>query len=142
MDTLDRPSSVHNFTDARTNLRSLLSRSQAGGLSLIESGTNSVSMVSTAHLRDYLSETVRLHPRVHREDGAIVLVCDGLPFAAEASTLSDAVDQLVEDLIDYAAEWPENYSQAVNHRENWALVQLVSIMDPEQVREFVLTEAS
>ena len=57
----------------------------------------------------------------------------GQPFAAEATELGEALEDFVDALRDYAEDWEDHLYAAPNHRENWALVQLVDLSTDEQL---------
>jgi hypothetical protein len=41
-------------------------------------------------------------------------------------------------LRDYAHDWQDHLLNAPNHRGNWGLVQLISLSDDEQLREWLV----
>jgi hypothetical protein len=61
----------------------------------------------------------------------------GLPVAADGATFDEAVDEMVEALREYAQDWQDRLLHAPNHRENWGLVQLISLSDDGQLREWL-----
>lgn len=141
METLPGPHAV-SYSQARVGLKSILDSSAQGGITEISSDDRRVAVVDSARLRDYLRETVSFPVTVHREDNAYVLISDGQPFAAEATTVDEAIDLLVDDLVDYAQEWPVHYASASNHAHNWGLVQLVALSTPDELRTFLIDAAS
>jgi hypothetical protein len=44
-------------------------------------------------------------------------------------------------LREYAHDWQDHLLNAANHRENWGLVQLISLSDDEQLREWLVGSA-
>jgi len=141
METVPGPHTV-SYSQARIGLKSILDLSVRGGTTEISSGARRAAVVDSGRLREYLRETVSFPVTVHREDDAYVLVSDGQPFAAEATTIDEAVDLLVDDLVDYAQEWPTLYAAAANHSHNWGLVQLVALSSRDELRDFVVNAAA
>lgn len=68
----------------------------------------------------------------------------GLPFGADGNTLDEAVETLVEILREYAVDWTtESYlREAPNHRDNWALVQIIALSTDAQLRDWIVGEAA
>ena len=62
----------------------------------------------------------------------------GLPLLAEGDSVSDAVDDAVAVLREYAEDWVDHLGSAPNHADNWGLVQLVSLSSDEQLREWLV----
>ncbi|WP_372698736.1 hypothetical protein [Arthrobacter sp. JSM 101049] len=141
MGTLPGPRPV-TYSQARVGLKSILDSSAHGGITEISSGDRRAAVVDSARLRDYLRNAVSFPVTVHREDNAYVLLSQGQSFAAEATTIDEAVDLLVDDLVDYAQEWPAHYSSASNHAHNWGLVQLVALSTRDELRAFLVDAAS
>ncbi|MFL6121170.1 hypothetical protein [Actinophytocola sp.] len=62
----------------------------------------------------------------------------GLPVAADGASFDEAIDEMIDALREYAEDWQERLLDAPNHRDNWGLVQLISISDDEQLRDWLL----
>ena len=45
---------------------------------------------------------------------------------------------MVDALREYAQDWQDHLLTAVNHRDNWGLVQLISLSDDEKLREWLV----
>jgi hypothetical protein len=65
----------------------------------------------------------------------------GLPIAADGTTFDAAVDEMVQALREYAEDWQARLRGAPNHRNNGDLVQLISLRDDDQLREWVAWSA-
>ena len=50
-----------------------------------------------------------------------------------------ALDDLVDALRDYAADWNDHLHIAANHEANWAVAALVELSTDEQLRSWLLT---
>jgi hypothetical protein len=61
----------------------------------------------------------------------------GLPIAADGATFDEAVTEMVDAVREYAQDWQDHLLNAANHRENWGLVQLISLSDDEQLRDWL-----
>ncbi|WP_431927398.1 hypothetical protein [Nonomuraea jabiensis] len=48
---------------------------------------------------------------------------------------------MVDALREYAEDWQDRLLDAPNHRENWGLVQLISLSDDDQLREWLVGKA-
>jgi hypothetical protein len=65
----------------------------------------------------------------------------GLPVAVDGPTFDEAIIEMVDALREYADDWQERLLDAPNHRENWGLVQLISLSDDEQLHEWLVGSA-
>jgi predicted RNase H-like HicB family nuclease len=73
---------------------------------------------------------------VAEADGWSVFI-PGLPVAADGATFDEAIAEMVEALRKYAEDWHERLRDAPNHRNNWGLVQLISLSDDDQLRDWL-----
>lgn len=121
------------FADARKSFKTILDTSDRGGLSIIQRGESSASVVNTGLFREFLVKTVPAKAQVVNEDGAWAIFLPGLPLAAEGATLEEATLDLVDALRDYAEDWEDHLRAAPNHRDNWALVQLIDSSTDEEL---------
>ncbi len=125
---------VYGFTQARESLKAILDSSERGGLSTISRPDRApAAVVNGENLRRFLSSSVAPNVQVVNEDGAWAVFMPGQPFAAEATDLAEALADFVDALRDYAEDWEDHLHGAPNHRENWALVQLVGLSTDEQL---------
>lgn len=128
-----------SFTDARRSLREVLDAVEDGAVVTIVRSGRAAAVVDRERLRGLLLAAVQSSARVVAEADAWVVVIPGTPLAAEAGSLDEAVDDLVVNLREYAAEWPEHFAGAPNHAGNWGLVQLVNVSSDAQLREWLLS---
>ena len=124
---------VYDYTEARKSLKSILDSSARGGASIIRRPRDAAAVVDAGHLRTYLQQTLESKAVTVHEGGAWAIFMPGMPLAAEAVSLDDAVADFVSALRDYAADWEDHLAQAPNHRDNWPLVQLVDLSSDEQL---------
>jgi hypothetical protein len=129
---------VYGFTQARESLKAILDSSERGGLSLMSRPDRvPAAVVNGESLRHYLSLTVVPDVQVVNEDGAWAVFMPGRPLASEASTLEEALEDFVDALRDYAEDWEYHLHAAPNHRENWALVQLIDLSTDDQLTSWL-----
>lgn len=77
---------------------------------------------------------------VQEADGWSVFI-PGLPMAADGASFDEAIDEMIAALREYAEDWQESLSGAPNHRDNWGLVQLISLSDDQQLRAWLVGAA-
>lgn len=129
---------VYGFTQARESLKAILDSSERGGLSMISRPDRApAAVVNGESLRHHLASTVVPNVQVVNEDGAWAVFMPGQPLASEASVLEEALEDFVDALRDYAEDWEDHLHAAPNHRENWALVQLVDLSTDEQLTSWL-----
>lgn len=96
-----------------------------------------VAFVDLERLRDFLAKMRPPQAGVIYEDGAWVMVLEGLGLAAEGLTLDDVAAEMVVVLREYAEDWLARLRHAINHRDNWGLVQLICLSTDEQLIEWL-----
>jgi predicted RNase H-like HicB family nuclease len=101
-----------------------------------ESATTAV--LDAARLRYFLASVVPSRAEVVQEGDGWSVFIPGLPVAADGATFDEAIDEMVEALREYAQDWQDRLLRAPNHRENWGLVQLISLSDDDQLREWLV----
>lgn len=136
------PTHYDSFTEARKSLKHILDSAEDGAVVSIERGDRVTVVTDRDRLRDLLIRAVPSTARVIAEADAWVIVIPDSPFAAEGQTLDDALDDLIENLREYASEWPQQFASAPNHAGNWALVQLVNLSTDEALREWLTSGPS
>lgn len=128
------PTHYDSFTEARKSLKRILDAAEDGAVVSIERGDRVTVVTDRDRLRELLLAAVPSTARVIAEADAWVVVIPDSPFAAEGQSLDDALDDLIVNLRDYAAEWPQHFASAPNHVGNWALVQLVNLSSDADLR--------
>ncbi|MBJ7308405.1 MAG: prevent-host-death protein, partial [Acidimicrobiia bacterium] len=76
---------------------------------------------------------------VTAEAGGWSAFLPGLPISGEGEDLDAAIDDLIDALRDYAADWNDRLHVAPNHQDNWAVAALVELSTDEQLRSWLLT---
>jgi hypothetical protein len=62
--------------------------------------------------------------------------------AADGATFEEAIREMVDALREYAEDWQDHLLGAPNHRENWPLVQLISLSDDDQLGAWLVGTAA
>jgi hypothetical protein len=57
---------------------------------------------------------------------------------ADGATFDEAIDDVIDALREYAEDWQDRLLDAPNHANNWGLVQLISLSDDEQLRDWLV----
>jgi hypothetical protein len=66
----------------------------------------------------------------------------GLPLATDGASLDEAINEMIDNLREYAEDWQERLLDAPNHRDNRALVRLINLSDDEHLRDWLLVGAA
>jgi hypothetical protein len=71
------------------------------------------------------------------EAGGWSVFLPGTPLAADGERLDEAVDEMVVAMREYAEDWESRLADVPNHRDHWALVQLVSLSEDDELRAWL-----
>lgn len=124
------------YSSARTHFKDVLDASESGR-SVTVSRDGQVSVVMRAErLRTFFFRTVSPQVELAHEDGRVVALMSGRPFVSEGATVDEALADLVESLREYAEDWEARLQHAPNHRDNWALVQLIKLSSDEELLDW------
>jgi predicted RNase H-like HicB family nuclease len=129
------------YTDARNNLKSLLDAAESGRVATVRRESATTAVLDAARLGHFLSSVVPSRAEVFQEGDAWSVFIPGLPIAADGATFDEAISEMVDALREYAQDWQERLLNAPNHRDNWGLVQLISLSDDEQLRSWLVGPA-
>ncbi len=127
-----------SYTDARNNLKNLLDAAENGQVATVRRESATTAVLDAARLRYFLASVVPSRAQVVQEAGGWSVFIPGLPIAADGTTFDEAITEMVEALREYAQDWQDRLLHAPNHRENWGLVQLISLSDDDQLREWLV----
>ena len=130
-----------SYTEARNNLKSLLDAAESGQVATVRRESATTAVLDAARLRYLLASVVPSRAEVVQEAGGWSVFLPGLPAAADGVTFEEAIDEMVDALREYADDWQGRLQNAVDHRENWGLVQLISLSDDEQLRDWLVGSA-
>lgn len=124
------------FSGARTHLKDVLdANAQGRTVTLGRDGALS-AVVPLERLRDYIFRTVSPRVRLSTEGAKVIALMENRPFVSEGADVDDALADLVLSLREYAEDWDDHLKDAPNHRDAWALVQLVQLSTDAQVLEW------
>lgn len=131
-----------SYTEARTHLKDLLDAAERGRPATVRRDAATSAVVDVARLRHFLASLIPSHAEVVAEGGGWSVFIPGLPVAADGDTFDVAIMEMVDALREYAEDWQDHLLDSPNHRENWGLVQLISLSDDEQLRDWLVGAAS
>lgn len=136
-------SAVHydSYTEARAHLKDLLDAAERGRVATVRRETAKAVVVDAERLRYFLASLNPARAEVVPEAGGWSVFIPGLPIAADGATFDEAVAEMIDALREYADDWQERLLDAPNHRDNWGLVQLVSLSDDDQLRDWLVGAA-
>lgn len=124
-------------TEAREHLRDLLDAAEAGIPATVRRHGSRAAVVDAERLRHFLSSLRPAQAQAVPEAGGWSIMLPGLPLAADGATFDEALDDLVEVLREYAADWRDHLRHAPNHADNWALVQIIDLSIDDQLKEWL-----
>lgn len=130
-----------SYTEARTHLKDLLDAAQRGRVATVQRDAEKAAVVDVARLRHFLASVMPSGAQVVPEAGGWSVFIPGLPVAADGESFDEAVDEMVAALREYAEDWQDHLLDAPNHRDNWGLVQLISLSDDDQLRSWLVGTA-
>lgn len=126
-----------SYSQARAEFRAVLDEASRGGTTTITRGDTRAAITDATRLRTYLAATIPPTGEVVLTDGLCTILIPDLGLSSESAVLDEAVDDMVDALYEYADEWPQ-LAHAPSHRDNWAVVQLVHLSTPAQLRDWLL----
>ena len=130
-----------SYTEARSNLKNLLDAAESGQVATVRRDAATTAVLDAARLRYFLASVVPSHAQVVQEGGGWSVFIPGRPAAADGATFDEAVTEMAGALREYAQDWQDHLLNAANHRDNWGLVQLISLSDDAQLREWLVGSA-
>lgn len=126
------------YSDARAHLKDLLDAAERGSVATVQRESAKAAVVDVRYLQPFLMTAVPARAQVVAEAGGWSVFIPGLPVAADGGTLDEAIAEMIDALREYADDWQERLLKAPNHRDNWALVQLISLSDDRQLRDWLV----
>jgi predicted RNase H-like HicB family nuclease len=76
--------------------------------------------VDRERLRRFLATVNPSRARIVAEDGGLSVFVPALPVAADGASLDEALDEMIDALLEYAEDWQERLLDAPNHAGNRA----------------------
>jgi predicted RNase H-like HicB family nuclease len=131
--------SVHSetYSHARSHLKELLDAAQDGRPATVSRDATVTAVVDAVRLRHALALLVPSNAEVVRENDGWSVLLPGLPIAADGSTFDEAMTDTVAALREYAEDWADHLLNAPNHRDNWGLVQLITLSSDHELRAWL-----
>ena len=127
-----------SYTDARAHLKDLLDAAERGRVATVRRDAGRTAVVDVERLRAVLAALIASRAQAVAEAGGWSIFIPGLPVAADGSTFDEAVVEMIDALREYAEDWQERLLDAPNHRDNWGLVQLISLSTDDQLRDWLV----
>jgi Antitoxin of toxin-antitoxin, RelE / RelB, TA system len=132
------PQCYDSYTDARAHLKDLLDAAERGRVATVRRDSARTAVVDVERLRSFLATLIPSRAQVVPEAGGWSVFLSGVPVAADGASFDEAVTEMIDALREYAQDWEERLLDAPNHRENWGLVQLISLSDDAQLRAWIV----
>lgn len=130
-----------SYSEARAHLKDLLDAAERGVPATVRREGTVAAVVDAGRLRAGLARLCAPAAVVGEAGGWSVFI-PGVPVAADGATLDEALDEMVDALREYAVDWQDRLREAGNHRDNWALVQLIALSSDEQLRDWLAHNGS
>ncbi|MGH3192981.1 MAG: prevent-host-death protein [Streptosporangiaceae bacterium] len=130
-----------SYTEARNKLKNLLDAAHGGQVATVRRDTATAVVLDAERLRYFLASVVPSQAQVVKEADGWSVFIPGLPVATDGGTFEEAITDMVDALREYAEDWQDHLLHAPNHRENWGLIQLISLSSDEQLREWLTGSA-
>ena len=133
------PSIAVNFNSAaegRANFKQLLDAAASGAPAQLHRNEEQIAVVDGSRLRKYLAALLAA-PQTAHEAGSWWIFLPGTSISADGGTFDEAIADAVTALREYAQDWADHLSTAVNHRDQWGLVQFVALSTDAQLTEWL-----
>lgn len=126
-----------SYSEARAHFKDLLDAAERGRVATVRRDAARTAVVDVERLRSSLASLSAHRAQVVAEAGGWSVFIPGLPIAADGATFDEAITEMIVALREYAEDWQERLLDAPNHRNNWALVQVISLSDDDQLRDWL-----
>jgi predicted RNase H-like HicB family nuclease len=127
-----------SYSDARAHLKDLLDAAERGRVATVRRDARRTAFVDLDRLRYFLVSVCPSRAQAVAEADGWSIFIPGLPVAADGASFDEAVDEMIVALREYAEDWQDHLLDAPNHASNWGLVQLVSLSDDDQLRDWLV----
>jgi predicted RNase H-like HicB family nuclease len=129
-----------SYSEARAHLKDLLDAAASGRVATVSRDTTSAAVVDSERLRYFLASLIQPRAKIVAEAGGWSVFLPVVGVSADGPTLDEAVDEMIDALREYADDWQDRLLHAPNHWDNWGLVQLVSLSDDGQLRDWLVPQ--
>ena len=130
-----------SYSEGRAHFKELLDAAESGRPALVRRDGSPSAVVDAERLRTVLADSLAVHPSVVAEAGGWSVFLPGVPVAADGPSFDEALEEMVDALREYAEDWQDHLLNAPNHRDNWALVQLISLSADDQLKKWLVGAA-
>jgi len=127
-----------SYTEARAHLKDLLDAAERGRVATVRRDAATTAVVDVERLRHSLASLCPSRAQVVAEAAGWSVFIPGLPVAADGASFAEAVSEMIVALREYADDWQDRLLDAPNHQNNWGLVQLISLSDDDQLRDWLV----
>lgn len=127
-----------SYTEARTHLKDLLDAAARGDVATVRRDTETTAVVDAERLRYALVHLCPSRAEVVAENDGWSIMLPDLPIATDGATFEEALEDMIDALREYAEDWQNGLREAVNHKNNWGVVQLVGLSTDSQLREWLV----
>lgn len=127
-----------SYTDARAHLKDLLDAAERDRVATVRRDARRTAVVDVERLRSALARLSPSRAQVVAEADGWSVIIPGLPVAADGGTFDEAITEMIDALREYAEDWQDRLLDAPNHRDNWVLVQLVTLSTDDQLRSWLV----
>lgn len=127
-----------SYTEARAHLKDLLDAAERGHVATVWRDAAKMAVVDVERFRSSLALLSAHRAQVVAEADGWSVFIPGLPIAADGATFDEAIAEMIVALREYAEDWQERLLDAPNHRNNWGLIQLISLSDDDQLRNWLV----
>lgn len=127
-------------SEARQHWREVLDAAQDGKAVIVRRDEAVVAVLDAKRLRHFLASVVPSGAVLVPEDDRFSIYLKDQPIAADGGTLDEAVEEMIRALRTYAVAWHDVLGSALNHRDNWGLVQLIDLSTDDQLHAWLTGE--
>jgi hypothetical protein len=134
------PTAVHytSYSEARAQFKNLLDAAVHGRPATVRRDTDRAAVVDAERLRQVLARLNPARAVVVAEAGGWSIFIPGVPLAADGGSFDEAIGEMIVAMREYGDDWVDHLAEAPNHRENWGLVQLITLSDDDQLRDWLV----
>ena len=125
-------------TTASSHLRAVLDAASAGYVTTVDRDDERFVVLPAAQLRDQLAVLLPSRAEVVPEGGGWAVLLPGLPVAGDAESFDSALDDAIDALREYAADWNARLRLAPYHAQHRGVVELVELSDDAELRDWLL----
>jgi len=126
-----------SYSAARANFKQMLDAAVEGRPASVRRDGDRAAVVDAARLRRALTRVVPAPEVVAEGDGWSIFI-PGVPIGVDGATFDEAVDEMVDAVREYVEDWQDRLRTTGNHENSWGLVQLASLSDDDQLREWLV----